>query len=65
MMKDIQDLYQNDPDFKHYVDHWAAKDHTEPEVVMKRKITHLVAEQYLNKEEEKKYAYEIRQDNGI
>ena len=61
----IVDLYQNNPDFKRYVDHWAAKDHIEPEVVMRREITRLVAEQYSSKEEEKHYEYEIRQDNGI
>lgn len=60
-----QDLYRSNPDFAHYVDHWAAKHDVSADEVLAYSITALIAEQYQEKEEEKHYEGQIRQDNGI
>ena len=65
MMIDIPDLYQNNPDFKRFVDHWSSKNHRPASEVMNYEISRLYAEQLLTKEEEKQYEYQVRQDNGI
>jgi len=64
-MEDIQVLYQTNKDFKHFVDHWAAKHNVTTKEVLGYEITRLVSLQYQNKEEEKIYEYQVRQDNGI
>ena len=67
MTKDnILDCYQNNEDFKHFVDHWAEKHNVPVEEVLTYEITRLYAEsikERRNNNEE--IHYEIRQDNGI
>lgn len=64
-MENIQDLYQKNKNFKHFVDHWAVKHNVTVKEVLKYEITRIVALQYQDKMEEIKYEYEIRQNNGI
>lgn len=56
-MGNIQDLYQKNKDFKHFVDHWAAKHNVTVETILGYEITRLVALQYQDKMEEIKYEY--------
>lgn len=67
MTEQIQDLYQNNEDFKKYCNHWAAKENKTPEEVAQYEISRLYAEQLLEKEETKneEIKYEIHQDNDI
>lgn len=62
----IQDLYQNNENMRHYVDHWAWKQGVSKEEVMTYEITRLYGEQLLEKEDnEHEVKYELHQDNGI
>lgn len=65
--KDIQDFYQNNADFKRFIDHWSDNLKAKPEDVIQFAISRLYAEQLLEKEESKneEIKYEIGQDNGI
>lgn len=67
-MGTTQDFYQNDADFKHYVDHWSWKHNVPVEEVLTYEITRLYMEQLKEKKEATKneeIEYEVRQDNGI
>lgn len=66
-MIDILALYQNNADFKRYIDHWAAKHGVTVDEVLHYEISRLYAAQLLKKEDNKneEIHYEIRQDNGI
>ena len=63
----ILDYYQNNPDFKRYVDHWAMTIGEKPEVVAQYQISKLYLQQLLYKEENnhEEIQYELHQDNGI
>lgn len=65
--KDIQDLYQNNEDFKTFIDKWADKLKVTKTEVINFAISRLYAEQLLEKEDtnNEEIHYEIRQDNGI
>lgn len=65
--KDIRDLYQNNSDFKRFIDHWSSNLKAKPEDVLQFAISRLYAEQLLEKEDTNndQIKYEIRQDNGI